>query len=94
MSKFIPSGYISIHEALNQIGRELFSSNWTGEERRARRGLISPERWLKIKDLPPASGVGAGGGFARPITARVPDDPSSLGLKLGCAIGGPLNVDS
>ena len=82
MSEFVPSGYISIREALNRLGRELFPSEWTGEERSARRGLLSQEEWLKIKDLPPARGSGAvgspvGGGFARPVTARVPDDPSS-----------------
>jgi hypothetical protein len=82
VSEFVPSGYISMREALNRLGRELFPSEWTGEERRARRGLMSLEEWLKIKDLPPARGGGAvgspvGGGFVRPVTARVRDDPSS-----------------
>jgi hypothetical protein len=45
-------GYISIREALNRLGRELFPTEWTGEEHKARRGLISADQWLKIKDLP------------------------------------------
>lgn len=87
MPKFVPSGYLSIDEALNRLGRELFPAEWTGEEHKARRGLISEHEWLKNKDLPPARGGGApgagptrGGAFARPVTASVPsppDDPSS-----------------
>ena len=86
MTKFVPNGYISIHEALNHLGRELFPSEWTGEEHKARTGLISADEWLKTKDLP---GTGASGGGMQsgrviitrkldaPITARVPpiDDP-------------------
>jgi hypothetical protein len=56
---FVPNGYLSIREALNRLGRELFPSEWTGEEYKARRGLISEEEWLRIKDLPPARGGGA-----------------------------------
>jgi hypothetical protein len=52
MSDFIPSGYLPIQEALHRLGCELFPSEWTGEERKARRGLISEDRWLRIKDLP------------------------------------------
>lgn len=81
MSTFVPNGYVSMREALNRLGRELFSSKWTGEEHNARRGLISANEWLKIKDLPPARGSGAvgspvGGAFGRPVTARGPRDPS------------------
>jgi hypothetical protein len=87
MPKFVPSGYLSIDEALDRLGGELFPSAWTGEEHKARRGLINEHRWLKIKDLPPPRGTdapgggrGRGGAFATPVTARVPsppDDPSS-----------------
>jgi hypothetical protein len=82
VSKFVPNGYITIPEALDRIGRELFSSEWTGEEQTARRGLISREEWLKAKDLPPARGGGAPGAEARlgsPATATRSsnDDPSS-----------------
>ena len=86
MGKVIPSGYLSIDEALNRLGRELFPAEWTGEEHKARRGLISEHDWLRIKDLPPPRGTdapgggrGGGGAFARPVTAKVPsppDDPS------------------
>jgi hypothetical protein len=81
MTEFVPSGYISIREALNRLGRELFRSEWTGEEHKARTGLISADEWLKMKDLP---GTGASGGGMRPggviiertldtpVTARVP----------------------
>jgi len=58
MPEFIPSGYLSIREALNRLGRELFPSTWTGEEQKARRGLISKDEWVRIKDLPPARGGG------------------------------------
>jgi hypothetical protein len=34
---FVPNGYLSIQEALNRLGRELFPSEWTGEEHKARR---------------------------------------------------------
>ena len=84
MTEFVPNGYISIHEALNHLGRELFPSKWTGEEHTARTGLISADEWLKMKDLPCASGGGMQSGrviitrkLDTPITARVPpiDDP-------------------
>jgi hypothetical protein len=77
MSEFVPSGYISIREALNRLGRELFGSEWTGEEYKARSGLISADEWLKTKDLP---GLGHSGGGrpgrviierTLPVTARV-----------------------
>src|SRR6266568_2645165 len=70
MPEFVPSGYLSIHEALNRLGRELFPSAWTGEEHKARRGLISEEEWSRIKDLPPARGGGAG--IEIPRTKRAP----------------------
>jgi hypothetical protein len=38
MPEFVPSGYLSIREALE--GCELFPSAWTGEEHKARRGFI------------------------------------------------------
>ena len=65
MPKFIPSGYFSIRDALNRLGRELFQSEWTGEEHKARSGLISEDRWLRIKDLPPPRGSDAPGGGGR-----------------------------
>jgi hypothetical protein len=59
MPEFVPSGYLSIRDAVNRLGRKLFESAWTGEEHRARRGLISEDEWARIKDLPPARGSGA-----------------------------------
>jgi hypothetical protein len=61
MTAFVPRGYISVREALDRLGRELFASEWTGDEYKARRGLISKGEWLKIKDLAPARGGGASG---------------------------------
>jgi hypothetical protein len=81
MTEFVPNGYISIHEALNRLGRELFPSEWTGEERTARSGLISADEWLKMKDLPGTGSSGSGmrwGGVIikrtldTPVTAKVP----------------------
>ena len=66
MSELVPSGYLSIGNALDRLGRQLFSSAWTGEEREARRGLISEEEWSRIKDLTPARGGGAGIEMPRP----------------------------
>src|SRR5215831_19019511 len=67
VSEFIPSGFLSTQEALNRLGRELFRLEWTGEEHKARQGLISADEWLRIKDLPPARGGGApGSGAMRP----------------------------
>jgi hypothetical protein len=76
MTEFVPSGYISIREALNRLGRELFRSEWTGEEHKARSGLISADEWLKMKDLP---GTGASGGGRRRETARVPSSGDPRG---------------
>jgi hypothetical protein len=86
MNDATPTGYISIQGALNRLGRELFPSDWTGEEPMARRGLLSEDEWLKIKDVPPARGSGAPGDgtmlretMASPPTAaraQVPSDPS------------------
>ena len=61
MTEIVPHGYISVREAVNCLGRELFPEAWTGKEHEARRGLISEEEWLKIKDLAPARGGGAPG---------------------------------
>jgi len=36
VNEFTPSGHVSIHDALNRVGRELFPSDWTG----ARGGVI------------------------------------------------------
>jgi hypothetical protein len=81
MTEFVPPGYISIREALNRLGRELFHSEWTGEEHKARSGLINPDEWVKTKDLP---GIGMSGSGTRrgrviiertldtPVTARMP----------------------
>jgi hypothetical protein len=68
MTEFVPHGYISVHEAVNRLGRELFPEAWTGEEYEARSGLISEEEWLKIKDLAPARGGGAPGSASLPTT--------------------------
>ncbi len=86
MTEFVPSGYISIREALNRLGRELFGSEWTGEEHTARTGLVSADKWLKMKNLP---GTGASGGGMRrggiiigrtlPVTARVPSTSDPRG---------------
>jgi hypothetical protein len=69
---FVPNGYLSIQEALNRLGRELFPSEWTGEEHKARRELISEDEWLRIKDLPPARGSGAPGSGAMSQNMNAP----------------------
>jgi hypothetical protein len=81
MSEFIPSGYISVADALEHIGRE-FSSEWTGQERRARTHLIGIDEWLRIKDSAPARGSGAPDGAPLPTRSKANSphptgDPSS-----------------
>jgi hypothetical protein len=72
MPKFVPSGYLSIREALNRLGRELFGPAWTSEEHKARRGLISEAEWLRIKDLPPPRGADAPGSGTKPRSIKPP----------------------
>jgi hypothetical protein len=64
MNRIIPKGYIAVRDALNRLGRELFPSEWTGDEHQARRGLISEDDWLRAKDSVPARGSGAPGSGA------------------------------
>jgi hypothetical protein len=73
MSDFVPIGYLSIRQALDRLGRKLFGAAWTGEEHKARRGLISEDEWLKIKDLAPARGSGATGSGA--MIREIPSPP-------------------
>jgi hypothetical protein len=85
MTEIVPHGYISVCEAVNHLGPELFPEAWTGKEQEARRGLISEEEWLKIKDLAPTRGGGAPGSAPLPTTiaasaltaAHRTGDPSS-----------------
>jgi hypothetical protein len=35
MPEFVPSGYLSIGDALDRLGGKLFPSTWTGEEHKA-----------------------------------------------------------
>jgi hypothetical protein len=91
MPKFVPSGYISIPEAVNRLGRELYPAAWTGEEHKARTGLISEEEWLKTKDLSPPRGADALGGAPRRRRSApdksnpsrtVPSDPLSRSVPV------------
>jgi hypothetical protein len=70
VSAFVPDGYVTVHEALNLVGRELFPSAWTGEEHSARTGLLSEDEWSEIKDLTPARGGDAAGHRPRMQTVR------------------------
>ena len=79
MPVFVPSDYLSMRDALDRVGRKLFQAAWTGEEHKARRGLISEVEWLRIKDLPPARGGGAGierPPSTKPLTPHSTGDPS------------------
>jgi hypothetical protein len=95
MTEFVPHGYISVHEAVNRLGRELFPEAWTGEEYEARSGLISEEEWLKKKDLASARGGGAPGSAPIPKTIAAPvatalhptGDPSRSSSRGGGAPG-------
>ena len=55
MTEFVPGGYISIREALNRLGRELFPSDWTGEEHKAHSGLIGEDEWLHDQGFAPGA---------------------------------------
>ena len=87
MNRIIPKGYIPVRDALNRLGDELFPSEWTGEEHKARRGLISEDAWLRARDLAPARGSGAPGSGAmagRAGAAPVMATPHRIGA-LGTA---------
>jgi hypothetical protein len=95
MTEIVPHGYISVREAVNRLGPELFPEAWTGKEYKARGGLISEEERLKITDLAPARGGGAPGSAPLPTTiaasvATAPHrtgDPSSSSSRGGGAPG-------
>jgi hypothetical protein len=72
MPEIVPHGYISVCEAVNHLGCELFPEAWTGKEHKARRGLISEEGWLKKKDLAPPRGGGAPGSAPSSAPSSVP----------------------
>jgi hypothetical protein len=61
MTDFIPRGYVSVDEALDHLGSELFGSEWTGKEQNARTNLIGADEWRRIKNLAPARGSDAPG---------------------------------
>ena len=70
MSTFVPEGYITVRDALNRLGHQLFPSEWTGEESKARAGLLGQEEWLKVKDLGAPTGGGAPGSGSAANRAR------------------------
>jgi hypothetical protein len=73
MTEFVPSGYITIREALDRLGVELSPTQWTGQERTARTGLMSAEEAA-------SPGTGASGSGMRPgriIVARPLNTPVS-----------------
>jgi hypothetical protein len=76
MTEFTARGYISVDDALDHLGRELFPSEWTGQEQSARTGLIGIDEWLRTKDLAPARGSDALGG-APPRKAATKSKASS-----------------
>jgi hypothetical protein len=71
MSAFVSSGYITVDDALNLIGRELFALGWTDDEHKARTGLLSEDEWSKIKHLTPPRGGGAPGNGPRLQVSKV-----------------------
>jgi hypothetical protein len=66
MTEIVPHGYISVSEAVNRLGPELFPEAWTGKEHEARKGLTSEDEWLA-----PARGGDAPGSAPAPIAAPV-----------------------
>jgi hypothetical protein len=80
MDQFVPNGYFLISTALDRLGRELFPSQWTGKEHKARAGLISEDEWLKTKDVPPAKGADAGLATLRSSNSA-PAQPKPAQLK-------------
>ena len=70
MPEFIPHGYFSVRDALDRLGRELFQSEWTGEEHKARRLLISVNELLQMAR---SSGV--------PVTRRTPRSTKAPATK-------------
>jgi len=70
MPEFIPHGYFSVRDALDRLGRELFQSEWTGAEHKARRLLISVNELLQMARR---SGV--------PVTRRMPRSTKARATK-------------
>jgi hypothetical protein len=70
-TSFTPNGFVSIHEALSRLGRARFPSEWTGEEHRARTGLMSVEEASR-----PGTGSSGGGmrmgGMIRERSSNIP----------------------
>jgi hypothetical protein len=81
---YVPHGYVSVHEAVDHLGHELFPSDWTGKERNARPGLIGTDEWLRTKDLAPARGSDAPAGVPHRKAAveANPRDPSSASYQM------------
>lgn len=81
----IPSGCISIQDAINLIGREKFGAAWTEKEHAARAGLITIERHEYEKRTPARSGGGTLPGLHVTVSKasmvkverRPEDDPGS-----------------
>jgi hypothetical protein len=82
MGHIVPSCYFSISEAVDRLGQELFASKWTGEEHRARAGLVARDEWLKTKDVIPAKG---GGAPADRTTLRRSNAAPTTPMKGACA---------
>src|SRR5215207_3894026 len=69
----VPNGYVTVRDALNQIGKSLFPKDWTGEEHEARSGLISREEWDRLKNTPATGHFGSGArpyGYTGPLDSR------------------------
>jgi hypothetical protein len=75
MTEIVPNGYVSIHEALSRLGRARFPAEWTGEEHKARSGLVNAEEWLRTKDLPGTGSSGSWRGPGRLIVERPLNTP-------------------
>lgn len=78
MGSLVPNGYITIADAEDRVGQELFPTEWTGDERTARTGLIGGEEWARTKDLlrPTGSGAGRGPCEIKPLVTGDPADPA------------------
>ncbi|WP_095203210.1 hypothetical protein [Mesorhizobium carmichaelinearum] len=60
---FAPSGFLTVLDALNELGRELFNEKWTGKENSARARLITAEQYELDKITPGTGSRGSAAGF-------------------------------
>lgn len=64
--KIVPPGYETPADALDALGRTNFGDAWTGEERKARSGLVSVDEYQSAASSSGSGHSGSAAGWGRP----------------------------